>query len=91
MAERANLTLEQARLEIEKIDTARDTFIWQNFHQDIASSDNYDLILNTSEIKLEGTTRIVLDAIQEKLGVSAKNRPASAPLAPCPGPASGIK
>ena len=91
VAERTNLTLEKALLEIEKIDTARDTFIWQNFHQDISSFDNYDLILNTGEINLESTTRIVLATIQEKLGVGPKTPPTSARPAVFPNSAADIR
>jgi cytidylate kinase len=74
VAERMNLSLEQARLKTRKIDAERAAFVWKTFKKDSASPINYDLIINTGEIKIESAANIVLASIQEKLGVCPKKQ-----------------
>ena len=69
-----NLSLEQARLKTRKIDAERAAFVWKTFKKDSASPINYDLIINTGEIKIESAANIVLASIQEKLGVCPKKQ-----------------
>ena len=78
VAERTKLSLEEARLKVEKIDTERAAFIWKTFRKDAGSPVNYDLIINTGEINIESAAKIVLTSIQEKLGVCPKNPLAAA-------------
>lgn len=68
VAERQNLSPEQARSKIEHIDAGRAAFIYKNFKKDVASPLNQDLTINTGEISLQSASEIVLSALQMKLG-----------------------
>jgi cytidylate kinase len=76
VAEGGKLSLEEARLKVEKIDTERAAFVWKTFKKDVGSPLNQDLVINTGEINIESATGLVLAAIQKKLGICPKNQPA---------------
>jgi cytidylate kinase len=69
LAEHEKFSLPQARSKISEIDTARAAFIWKTFRKDVGSPSNHDLIINTGEVDIASATKIVLAAIEEKLGV----------------------
>jgi cytidylate kinase len=75
VAERQKLPLEEAKLKVEEIDKERAAFVWKTFKKDVGSPLNQDITINTGEVSIESALRIVLAALQEKLGVSAKKQP----------------
>lgn len=75
MAERQKLTLEEAKLKVEEIDEERAKFVWKIFKRKVWSPLNQDVTINTGEISIENAVKIVLTALQEKLGISAKKQP----------------
>ena len=68
VAERKNLSPEQARSMIEQIEADRAAFIYKHFKKNAASPLNYDLTINTGEISLHSASEIILSALQMKLG-----------------------
>jgi Cytidylate kinase-like family len=75
LTERAKLLPEQARLKIGEVDSERAAFIWKIFRKDVGSPANQDLIVNTGEISVESAAKIVLAAIEQKLGVRLAEQP----------------
>lgn len=75
VAERWNLSLEEARLKVEEVDRERAAFIRRIFKKDAGSPLNQDITINTGRINIETAVKIVLAVLQEKLGVSAKKQP----------------
>lgn len=69
VAQRERLETPQAMRKLHEFDAARQTFVWKLFRCHSASPLNYDLVLNTDGISVEGATEIVLTALREKLGV----------------------
>ena len=72
IAGRENLSLEAARLEVEKSDRERATLARRQFGQTPADPLNQDLIINTAELTVEAATEVVLTALQRKLAVHLK-------------------
>lgn len=52
-----------------KVDQERMDFIQSHFRKDIRDPLNYDLVVNTESLTVEGTAEIVLAALKQKLGV----------------------
>ncbi len=72
VADKARLSLEAARVEVERIDGERVKFIRRHFGHDVADPLSHDLIINTAAISVEAAAEIVLTALQGKLGVQLK-------------------
>jgi len=72
VADKARLSLEAARVEVERIDGERVKFIRRHFGHDVADPLSHDLIINTAAISVEAAAEIVLTALQRKLGVPFK-------------------
>ena len=67
---RANgLTTEAAEALITKVDHERKDFIHSQFQGNTNDPLNYDLVLNTGPLSVEGTAEIVLAALKQKLGI----------------------
>lgn len=77
VAERGELSSQEARMKVNMIDLERAAFVWKLFKKDIGSPANHDLIINTGEFNVENVTELVLDAMAEKLGVGLKEQPIS--------------
>jgi len=71
IAELESLTPNEARYKIIQVDAKRAAFVWKVFKKDIGSPLNQDIVLNTGDISIESAVKIVLVALQEKLGVCA--------------------
>ncbi len=69
VAQRERLGTDQAWRKLQEFDAARKAFVWKVFRCHVESPLNYDLVLNTGGISVEGATEIVLTALREKLGV----------------------
>lgn len=69
IATRLNLPIEEARKEIQQSDANRQAFARQYFHHDAGDPLNYDVIINTAEIGIEGGAELVMLALDKKLGV----------------------
>jgi len=72
MADKARLSLDAARVEVERIDRERERMARHHFGQDGTDPINHDLTINTDAINLEAAAEIVLTALHRKLGVQIK-------------------
>ena len=75
IAELENLSPEEARIKIKQVDSKRAAFLWKVFRKDAGLPLNHDLVLNTGDISIDSAARIVLAALEEKLGVSVQKQP----------------
>lgn len=75
IAEQESLSPKEARMKIKQVDSKRAAFLWKVFRKDAGLPLNHDLILNTGDISIESAARIVLTALEEKLGVSVQKQP----------------
>lgn len=75
VAELENLTPAEARIKVKQVDTKRAAFLWKVFRKDASSPLNHDLVLNTGDISIESAAKIVLAALEEKLGVFVQKQP----------------
>lgn len=75
VADLESLSPEEARIKIKQVDAKRAAFLWKVFRKDAGAPLNHDLILNTGDIGIESAARIVLVALEEKLGVSVQEQP----------------
>lgn len=64
------LTLDAAEALVAKVDRERKDFIHSQFQREANNPLNYDLVLNTGALSVEGTAEIVLAALKQKLGIS---------------------
>jgi CMP/dCMP kinase len=71
-AKKMNLTQPEAREIIERKDREREDFVNQNFHKDINSPVNYDLILNSGGFTVDQMSSIILQAYENKTGMKVK-------------------
>ncbi len=69
LAERDQVPLLEAETHILKFDASRADFIRKCFQRDPNSPLDYDLIINTGEIRLETAAELVLLALRDKLDV----------------------
>jgi cytidylate kinase len=69
IARASGLAPEAAHPLVAKVDEERKGFIHCQFRKDVRDPLNYDLVVNTSGLTVEGTAEIVLAAIRQKLGV----------------------
>jgi cytidylate kinase len=72
IADKAHLSLEAARVEVEKTDRERVKAVHHHFGHDVIDPLSHDLIINTAAINAEMAAEIVLTALQRKLGVQIK-------------------
>lgn len=69
IAKEEGLAIDAAHALVRKVDQERKDFIRSHFQQDVRDPLQYDLILNTGALSVQGTAEIVLAAFREKLGV----------------------
>jgi cytidylate kinase len=72
IADKARLSLEAARVEVERMDRERVQLVHRHFGHDVTDPLNHDLIINTAAMNVEAATEIILTAIQRKLDVQIK-------------------
>jgi cytidylate kinase len=71
-ADKARLSLEAARVEVERMDRERVQLVHRHFGHDVTDPLSHDLIINTAALNVEAAAEIVLTALQRKLGVQIK-------------------
>lgn len=69
IAKEEQLPIDAAHALVRRVDQERKDFIRSHFQQDVRDPLQYDLILNTGALSVQGTAEIVLAAFREKLGV----------------------
>jgi cytidylate kinase len=72
IADKARLSLDAARVEVEKTDHEREKLIHRHFGHDVTDPLSHDLIINTAAISAEAAAEVVLTALQRKLGVQIR-------------------
>jgi cytidylate kinase len=72
IADKARLSLEAARAEVEKTDHERVKLIRRHFGHDVTDPLSHDLLINTAATSVEAAAEIVLTALQQKLGVQVR-------------------
>jgi len=73
IADKARLSLDAARVEVERTDRERVTLVRRHFGHDPADPLRYDLTINTAAMSVEAAAEVVITAIQRKLGVQIKD------------------
>ncbi len=66
VAKQFNVSLEEARKRVIRTESDRRAFIRKYFHADITSPLNYDLVINTATMELEGAVRTIREAFRYK-------------------------
>lgn len=74
IANRDDLSLKAARVEVEKSDRERERVARRQFGQNPRDPLNHDLIINTAELTVEAATEVVVSALQRKLEVPSKGK-----------------
>lgn len=74
VAERRNISLDEARAQVWAIDKQRGEFVWKIFRKEAGSPLNQDIMINTGEVGIETAVKIVIAVLQVKLGVSGKKQ-----------------
>ncbi|MEJ2007041.1 MAG: cytidylate kinase-like family protein [Acidobacteriota bacterium] len=69
IAKAEGLAPDAAHAVVTKVDQGRKDFIHGHFQQDARDPLNYDLVVNTAVLSVEGTAEIVMAALKQKLGV----------------------
>jgi len=72
IADKAHLSLDAARVEVERIDRERVKLVRRHFGHDVTDPLSHDLIINTAAISVEAAAEVVITALQRKLGVQLK-------------------
>lgn len=72
IADKAHLSLEAARVEVEKTDRERVKAVRHHFGQDVTDPLSHDLLINTGAMSVQAAAEVVLTALQQKLGVPVK-------------------
>jgi cytidylate kinase len=72
IADKARLSLEAARVEVDRMDRERLQLVHRHFGHDVTDPLNHDLVINTAAMNVESAAEIVLTALQQKLGVRIK-------------------
>ena len=67
VAARLRISLEEAHRKVQQIDQEREAFHRRLFRRAVNEPLNYDLILNTSELGVEGSAAVVAEAYRRKL------------------------
>ncbi|TAM81406.1 MAG: cytidylate kinase-like family protein [Acidobacteria bacterium] len=76
IARAGGLEQQSARPLVEKVDRERKHFVHDQFQKDLRDPLNYDLVINTDALTVEGTAEIVLAALKQKLAVVQTFEPA---------------
>lgn len=69
IADKAQLSLKAARVEIEKADHERANLARRQFGHDVTDPLNHDLIINTAAMSVEAAAEVVITALQKKLSM----------------------
>jgi cytidylate kinase len=72
IADKARLSLEAARVEVERIDRERVKLVRRYFGHDVTDPLSHDLTINTAALSVEAAAEIVITALQRKPGVQIK-------------------
>jgi cytidylate kinase len=64
--ERLKLNEEEARMEINHFDDGNRRFVKRYFQANIADPINYDIVINTNHLNIEGAASIIVDTVKEK-------------------------
>jgi cytidylate kinase len=72
IADKARLSLDAARVEVERTDHERVRLARRQFGHNVADPLSHDLTINTAEMNVEAATEVVITALQRKLGVQIK-------------------
>jgi cytidylate kinase len=72
IADKARLSVDAARVEVERIDRERVKAVHRHFGYDVNDPLSHDLIINTAAINVEAAAEIVIKALERKLGVKIK-------------------
>jgi cytidylate kinase len=72
IADKARLSLEAARVEVERIDRERAKSVRRHFGHDVTDPLSHDLTINTGAMNVEAAAEVVITALQRKLGVQIK-------------------
>jgi cytidylate kinase len=72
IADKARLSLEAARVEVERMDRERVQLVHRHFGHDVTDPLSHDLIINTAAMNVEAAAGVVITALQRKLGVQIK-------------------
>lgn len=75
VADAQQCSRDEARKLVEKADAASRAFIRDIFHQDPDSLLHYDLVLNTSMLRLDAAVSLVVGMLDKKLGVKPEHIP----------------
>ncbi|SPE51128.1 hypothetical protein SBV1_1290009 [Verrucomicrobia bacterium] len=73
VADKAGLSLDAARVEVERVDRERAKSARRQFGQNVADPLNHDLTINTGEMNIEAAAEVVVTALQRKLGVQIRS------------------
>lgn len=69
IAKAEGLVPDAAHAVVGKVDQERTDFIRSHFQQDAQDPLNYDLVVNTGALSVEGTAEIVMTSLKQKLGI----------------------
>jgi cytidylate kinase len=72
IADKARLSLDAARVEVERTDHERVRLARRHFGHDVTDPLSHDLTINTAAMNAEAAAEVVLTALQRKLGVRIK-------------------
>jgi cytidylate kinase len=72
IANREDLTLKAARVEIKRSDRERARLALRDYRKTVSDPLTYDVTINTAELTVEAATEIVLTALQRKLTIQIK-------------------
>jgi cytidylate kinase len=66
VSEREGMSLEEARLKVERVDEERLVFFRQHFNTDIRDPSAFDLVINTGTFSLEAGAQVVAEAYRQR-------------------------
>ena len=72
VSDKARLSLDAARVEVERIDRERVRLVRRHFGHNVTDPLSHDLTINTAAMNAEAAAEVVLTALQRKLGVPIK-------------------
>lgn len=72
IADKASLSLDAARVQVERTDRERVRLVRRHFGHNVADPLTYDLTINTAAMSIEAAAEVAITALQRKLGVQIK-------------------
>jgi len=72
IADKAGLSLDAARVEVERTDRERVRLVRRHFGHNVTDPLSHDLTINTAAMNVEAAAEVVITALQQKLGVQIK-------------------